>query len=98
MPPPRPMRRIRRSGHRPYRASDPPQDARSGRLAFPRPGLLQHVNILSAQFDCKRFPAWELRQISALLLAVAQPAIDGTQHVGIIVGPDPLLVVGFGLS
>jgi hypothetical protein len=31
-----------------------------------------------------------------LLLAVAQPAIDRAEHVGIIVGPDPLLRVGLG--
>ena len=32
----------------------------------------------------------------ALLLPVAQPAPDRTEHVGIIVGPDPLLLVSFG--
>src|ERR1700683_2341119 len=31
-----------------------------------------------------------------LLLAVAQPAIDRAEHVAIIVGPDPLVLVGLG--
>src|SRR3979490_1206710 len=32
------------------------------------------------------------------LLAVAQPPVNRTQHVGIIVGPAPLLFIGFGLG
>ena len=33
-----------------------------------------------------------------LLFAVAHPPPDRAQHVGIIVGPDPLVVFGFGLG
>jgi hypothetical protein len=33
-----------------------------------------------------------------LLLAIPQPSVHRTEHVGIIVGPDPLLCVGCGLG
>jgi hypothetical protein len=33
---------------------------------------------------------------ACLLLAVPQPAVDRAEHIAIIVGPDPLLLVGLG--
>ena len=35
-------------------------------------------------------------KVDFLLLAVPQPAVNRPEHVGIIVGPDPLVLVGLG--
>jgi hypothetical protein len=37
------------------------------------------------------------REVEILLFAVAQPPVHGAKHIGVIVGPDPLILVGFGL-
>ena len=46
----------------------------------------------------ERLPKQAQAERSELLLAVAQAAIDRAEHVRIIVGPDPLLLVGLGLG
>src|ERR1700737_3386760 len=74
----------------------PPSSPESGHLnVSPRFGNSTVVNIaLAPRSNSPRSSV----SFEDSLLAVAQPPVNRTQHVGIIVGPDKLLFVGFSLG